>query len=140
MADIHDLTLLFLRVKDELENPCLIISDREICMVVNIMNRVLPQDLIDRFLVSPTSGDCHEPEVLAPPLLTGKAAEDWSPSAASTRQTVIDKNPHNCEKCGLIILPGEKYHSRIKKTPQKNGGLPKAEYEAEHVEFPRNKR
>ena len=88
-----DLTPLFHKVKDALEESGLTMTDRYIGAATFIYHHI-PHKILAAFIDGPgvpptgpdTSGDCHEPEVPNPPLLSGKAAEGRSPSAASTRK------------------------------------------------------
>ena len=142
-----DLTPLYHKVKDTLEESCLIINERYIEMATLIIYRVFPKSAVDSFIDGPgvpptgpdTSGDCHEPEAPEPPSNSGKAErEPGQPRSASTRNIVIDANPHLCTKCNQIIKPGEKYITKLKKTPARGVLLPRAVYEAEHIICPGN--
>lgn len=89
-----DLTLLYHRVKDTLEESCLEVNERYIGIAAFVLYRVLPKNIAAIFIdgpgvppTGPASGDCHEPEVPNPPLVTGKAASGVRrPGAASTRE------------------------------------------------------
>ena len=90
-----DLTPLFHKVKDALEESGLTMTESYIGMTAVIIHRIFSKSAVDTFINSPgvpptgpdTSGDCHEPEVQEPPLVTGKAASGVRrPGAASTRK------------------------------------------------------
>ena len=140
-----NLTPIYHKVKDTLEDSCLVVNERYIGIAAFVLYRVLPKNIAAIFIDGPgvpptgpdTSGDVTKPEgsIIPQP---GKSAEDWSPSADGTRNIVIDVHPHNCTNCKKIILPGEKFNTTIRLIDPNGNKLPKAEYEAEHVICPKN--
>lgn len=136
-----NLTPIYRKLKNALEESSLVMQDRYIGMAALILHHI-PSNKLAAFIdpgpppTGDTSGDHPNPGVSVSHSATGKAASGTGqPGAAGTRIIVIDNNPHHCINCGSLIKPGEKYITHIK-IFNENGKLPRPVYEAEHVNCP----
>lgn len=138
-----DYTPTFLKVKDAFENAGLTMTDRYIGMLAHFIHWILPKNELAAFIDSPgvpptglsASGDISKPgDSIIPP--AGKGEGVAIAPSPSTRTIVKSANPHLCKKCQQVIKPGEKFITNLKETIQSGNKLPKAEYDAEHIDCP----
>ena len=139
-----NLTPIYHAVKDTFEETGLVVTERYIGLFTVIFYRSFLKKFVDSFIdgpgvppTGPDTGDRHAPET---PFITGKAASGVGrPGVTSTRRVIVsDSTPHFCIKCETVIKPEEKYYLHLKDSKPSESGLPRAEYEAEHIICPKN--